>query len=86
VNQITAWYEFVLAQMAAGSYLDDPSETDDQADPFDFKDEDSLVLRLQNGANHYDHIQGQEQTGEPLSWPAFAAVVGAYWLMVAKPL
>ena len=67
MNHITSWYEFVLAQMAADSYLDDPSETDDQALPFDFANEDSLILRLRNGANRYDTIQDQEENGETLS-------------------
>ncbi|MGR9090725.1 MAG: putative Ig domain-containing protein, partial [Gammaproteobacteria bacterium] len=44
------WYEFVLAQMASDSYLDDEFE------PFNFKDEEQLVERLRNGANHYNYI------------------------------
>lgn len=61
------WYEFVLAQMAADSYLDDPSESDDQAEPFDFKRDGDLQVRLRNGANHYNHVEQQEQDGRPLS-------------------
>jgi len=55
------WYEFVMAQMAADSYLDN---NDDAS--FDFNDRDDLVVRLQNGANYYTKIEEQDENG-PLS-------------------
>lgn len=67
MNNTKTWYEFVLAQMAADSYLDDPSGFDDQAEPFDFKRDVDLQVRLRNGANHYNHVEQQEQDGRPLS-------------------
>lgn len=67
MNNTQTWYEFVLAQMAADSYLDDPSESDDQAELFDFKRDGDLQVRLRNGANHYNHVEQQEQDGHPLS-------------------
>jgi Ca2+-binding RTX toxin-like protein len=67
MNNIKTWYEFVLAQMASDSYLDDPSESDPRAEPFDFKLEADLQIRLRNGANHYNHVERQERDGRPLS-------------------
>jgi Ca2+-binding RTX toxin-like protein len=50
---MNGWYKFILAQMAADSYLDQ----------FDFADEPELRVRLRNGANHRDHIAKLEQEG-----------------------
>jgi len=50
---INGWYKFILAQMAADSYLDQ----------LDFADEPELRVRLRNGANHRDHIAKLEREG-----------------------
>ncbi len=60
-NIIRTYYDYVLAQMAADSYLDNLLEPD-----FDFKDEDKLAVRLRDGANHYSII-GQLRKEGPLS-------------------
>lgn len=50
---MNGWYKFILAQMAADSYLDQ----------LDFADEPELRVRLRNGANHRDHIAELEREG-----------------------
>lgn len=55
------WYEFVLAQMASDSYLDDEFE------PFSFSDPAQLAARLRNGANHYNNIDELIEEEKPLS-------------------
>lgn len=80
MNTIRTWYEFVLGQMAADSYLDDPSTLDDQAKPFDFKQDGDLRIRLRNGANHYDHIEQQERDGRPLSATRMTARMAQHFI------
>lgn len=43
MNNINTWYDFVLQQMAAESYLDG----------IDWSNRDTVVTRLENGNNHY---------------------------------
>src|SRR3546814_280282 len=43
MSGISAWYDFVLQQMVAESYLDG----------IDLSNRDAVAIRLQNGNNHY---------------------------------
>ncbi|MCG3202970.1 MAG: hypothetical protein NFCOHLIN_02857 [Gammaproteobacteria bacterium] len=52
-GNISTWYQWILAQYAADSYLDS----------IDLQDEVILRDRLRNGANHYDHMDRLQREG-----------------------
>jgi pimeloyl-ACP methyl ester carboxylesterase len=60
-DDLNVWYEHILAQMAAESYLDAENDPD-----FDFKVKDELLIRLRSGANYYTIMDRLEEDG-PLS-------------------
>ncbi len=54
-SEVSVWYEQLLAQLAAESYLHG----------VDFKEQQELVeIRLRQGANHPDHFNDLERDGE----------------------